>query len=73
MKCPKCGNKLLQKKGDLTKVRITGALTFDVDGRATAECFWCRASVELPLTLQKVDDAPDDGERFTIPRTKPVV
>lgn len=64
MRCPHCDNKLLQKSGSTTKLRITGAIEIGDDGTARAQCFWCKARVEIPVELKK---AADDIERFTIP------
>jgi hypothetical protein len=65
VRCSYCANKLLQKSGSTTKLRITGAVEVDsLSGKATAHCFWCKAQVEIPIELKK---AAEDEERFTIP------
>lgn len=64
MRCPKCSNKLIQKSGTSTRLRLKGAVEFSDDGRCRAQCFWCSEPVDLPLALQK---AADEEERFTIP------
>lgn len=66
MRCPKCANKLLQKSGTSTKLRITGCVEIGDDGIAKAQCFWCKSTVELPIELKK-SDAVVDEERFIIP------
>lgn len=64
MRCPHCDNKLLQKSGTATRLRIKGVVEIGDDGIAKAQCFWCSGSVTLPIELKK---AADDEERFTIP------
>lgn len=66
MRCPHCDNKLLQKSGTTTRLRITGAIEIDDDGIAKAQCFWCKTRVEIPVELKKAA-AAEDVERFTIP------
>lgn len=63
MRCPYCRNKLLQKSGDTTRLRIRGAVEFDAAGMAKAECFWCRAQVDIPVLLKS---AATDVEEFVL-------
>lgn len=68
MRCPSCGNKLLQKSGSSTRLRITGVVEFSDDGEAHAQCFWCKTRVQLPITLKQ---PAEDEERFVIRVAKP--
>lgn len=63
MRCPHCKNRLLQKSGAGTRLRITGQLTFQTDGTAEAQCYWCKTLVKsLPIALSvEISDPP---ERF---------
>lgn len=69
MRCPNCSNKVIQKSGSATKLRITGAVEFNDAGQAHAQCYWCKARIELPVALKK---AAEDEERFVIQTRKPV-
>lgn len=63
MRCPHCKNRLLQKSGSNTRLRITGQLTFQDDGTAEANCYWCKTLVKsLPITLSAKVEEPT--ERF---------
>ena len=63
MRCPHCKNKLLQKSGSATRLRIKGPVVFDESGRAEAHCHWCKAKVDVPIQL----DADNvEVERFTL-------
>lgn len=64
MRCPACKNKLLQKSGSTTRLRIQGAVEFDSQGVARAQCYWCKAAVEVPIDLRKAESV--DEENFTI-------
>ena len=55
MRCPSCRNRILHKSGDVTRLRIRGALKFEEDGTARAQCHWCRSDVVVPVSL----DYPD--------------
>jgi hypothetical protein len=68
VRCPHCGNKLVQRSGDRTRVRIHGGLEFSADGSAQAGCYWCKQPVQLPLRLLR---PAEDGETFTL--TEPSV
>ena len=64
MRCPHCKNRVLQKSGTETRLRIQGALRFDEDG-AHAKCHWCKHDIIVPVQL----DYPEDDvqrERFTV-------
>lgn len=68
MRCPHCKNRILQKAGDETRLRIRGALKFDEDGNAHAQCHWCKNDIVVPVMLDyPSDDTPQ--ERFVIPQT----
>lgn len=63
MRCPHCKNRLLQKSGSGTRLRITGQLTFQGDGTAEAQCYWCKTLVKsLPITL--LAEVSEPSERF---------
>lgn len=64
MRC-KCGHKLLQKQGDVVRVRTRGALLLKADGCHT-QCYWCKADVVIPLELAKGVEIPT--ERFYLGR-----
>lgn len=67
MRCPKCSNKLLQKSGSSTRVRLQGPLEFDAAGLAHSRCFWCNEPVVVPLSLK--DSGKVEGERFVLKPT----
>lgn len=65
-RCPNCKNRVVQKSGDETHVRADGKITIDGHGICHAQCFFCKAVIELPLELSKsVQD-----ERFTVDVTR---
>ena len=66
MRCPKCKNRLLQKSGKQTRLRIEGPVVFDGNGVCHTKCYWCGALVEVPLELAKSVQVA--SERFTIPQ-----
>lgn len=66
MRCPNCKNRVLQKSGSQTRVRTQGPITFLPDGRCIAQCFWCKALVEIPLEIKK--GTPIVAEQFILPR-----
>jgi hypothetical protein len=68
VRCPHCDNRLLQKSGSSTKVRITGCLEIDEDGMAKAQCYWCKGAVTLPISFKATTT---ESERFTIPIRRP--
>lgn len=59
-RCPQCKNAVLQKSEQGTRVRIRGPVVF-VGDRCLAQCYWCRSSIELPMSLEK-----GAGETFVI-------
>ena len=65
MRCPHCHNKVVQKTGDITRIRAGGPVEFAADGVCRTKCYWCKHDVELPLQL-KVDTVIP-SERFLIP------
>jgi len=64
VRCPHCRNKLLQKSGTSTRLRIRGVVEFNEVGLGKAECYWCHQLVDLPVELKR---AATDEEKFTIP------
>lgn len=60
MRCPHCKNKLLQKSGDSTRLRTEGPIVF-TKAECRSKCYWCKADVTIPVTLQ---DVPVEAERF---------
>ncbi len=50
-KCPKCKDRLIQRLGTMTRVRVEGPLEIDEAGNCFARCFWCKARVPVPLKL----------------------
>jgi len=65
-RCPNCANKIVQKSGSETRLRVSHPIYFDADGRCLARCHWCKAEVEIPVELRAIDL---ENERFTIPTT----
>ena len=51
MKCPHCSNKIMQKSGQQTKVRLQGPIVIDEKGEAIAKCYWCKQVIRVPLVL----------------------
>lgn len=51
MRCPHCKNKVLQKSGTQTRVRVQGQITIDDQGVCRAQCYWCKSEIEIPLRL----------------------
>lgn len=67
IRCPGCNNKVLQKAADGTmKLRPKGQVQFK-NGYCLLDCYYCKRSLELPLTLEKSQTAP----RLRIPLTIP--
>ena len=64
-RCPQCENRVIQKSGDAIRLRIRGPVTFGSDGRARAECHWCRTPLEIPVSLE-LARSQIEGERFVI-------
>lgn len=65
LKCPHCRNKLLQKSGRATKLRTRGPILFMDDGRAMAQCYWCKGQVEVPVEVRR--GTPVQEESFYLP------
>ena len=63
-RCPNCDNKIVQKSGSQTKLRIAHPVYFDESGACFAKCHWCKGEVELPIELKK--NISIESERFTI-------
>ena len=70
IRCPHCRNTLLQKGGadGSLRVRASGVIEVRGDGVVTAQCYWCKSAVELPLQLRD-DGSAVDGERFILVET----
>lgn len=67
MRCPNCDNHILQKSGSVTKVRIRGRIVIE-NGKCTAQCYWCKSMVEVPLQI--ADEITVPSERFILSRNK---
>lgn len=65
MRCPQCKNKLVQRAGDVVRVRVKGILEIHPDGTCRAKCFWCNSDVAVPLALLP-GQAATEGEKFTM-------
>jgi len=65
VRCPSCKNKIIQKTGDITRIRTDGPLEFTSDGQCRAKCHWCKQLIQLPLQLKENLTIP--AERFVIP------
>jgi hypothetical protein len=68
VRCPNCHNKVIQKTGDVTRIRAGGPVEFTPDGLCKTKCHWCKAEVTLPLQLK--EDVPIPAERFMLPSHK---
>ena len=64
MRCPNCKNKVLQKSGSQTRVRIEGAVTFNKDGLCKSKCYWCKTEINVPIRI--LDGTEIESERFII-------
>lgn len=64
MRCPKCQNHILQKSGRKTRLRVKGQVIFE-NGLCKAQCYWCRAEIEIPLEIK--DGTPISSEQFILP------
>lgn len=64
MRCPSCRNKLLQKSGDRTRLRLDGPIEVFEDGRTRARCHWCKSEVILNMKFEMAE--PVREERFFI-------
>lgn len=64
VRCPKCNGKLLQRSGDMTRLRTEGIHTFDLEGNATAKCYWCKQVIPVPIQLLKV--VSPEPKRFVL-------
>jgi uncharacterized protein YodC (DUF2158 family) len=69
VRCPNCHNKVIQKTGDVTRIRAGGPVEFGSDGLCRTKCHWCKHDVVLPLQLKA--EAVIPAERFLIPSHKP--
>jgi uncharacterized protein with PIN domain len=63
-RCPNCDNKVVQKSGSETKLRVAHPIYFDEEGRCLAKCHWCKTQIEVPVELEKSVEV--ENERFTI-------
>jgi hypothetical protein len=66
MRCPKCRNRVLQKSGSQTRVRIQGAVLFDEEGLCKSQCYWCKEPITVPLKIAQGTSI--QSERFVIKR-----
>ena len=65
MRCPKCKNKVIQKVGDVIRIRSDGPMEFTAGGECRTLCHWCKNPITLPIRLKDEVNLP--SERFTIP------
>jgi len=65
LRCPSCSNRIVQKAADGVSVRSQGRITIGGDGVCRSQCFHCKASIVLPLELNKAAVASTE-ERFVI-------
>ena len=64
VRCSSCGNKVVQKNEQGTRIRTQGPIVFSQDGQCVGQCFWCKSPVTLPIELTKSYHAP--SERLVI-------
>ena len=69
MRCPHCKNKLVQKSGDVTRVRVQGVLEFDAEG-CRSRCYWCKQEVTIPIRMSTDGDPIPDEEAFHLQEPK---
>ncbi len=65
MRCPHCKNRILQKAGSQTRLRLEGPLAFGEDGIAEAKCYWCKGVVK-GLPVQLAPGTSVDAETFVL-------
>ncbi len=63
-RCPNCSNKVIQKSGSQTRLRVAHPIVFDDEGRCFAKCHWCKTTIEVPVELQQGLEV--ENERFVI-------
>ena len=63
MKCPNCGNKLIQKKGNRIQLRVKGKIEF-LDSMCLSTCYWCGAEVNFYFPLG--DTSNLEGVRYIV-------
>lgn len=61
MRCPHCKNKLVQKSGNVTRVRVQGVLEF-TDDACISHCYWCKQEVRVPLKMDS--ESVPESEAF---------
>ena len=66
MRCAKCKNRILQRSGAETRLRIQGPVRFDESGIAIAKCHWCKQDIAVPIFLAPLDEEIAT-EKFFIP------
>jgi hypothetical protein len=71
MRCPSCSNKLLQKSGTHTRLRIRGIVEFDADGLCKAQCYWCRQDVTIPMVALRKSAVEEETFLIPLPPPKP--
>lgn len=64
MRCPQCGNHVVQRSGEQVRLRVNGPLTIDLQGVCRGRCYWCKTEVQLPLQL--CEDQPVEVEQLTV-------
>ena len=64
MKCPHCRNSVLQKSGEVVRLRTHGPVEFHPSACRT-KCHWCKKPVEIPVFL-KSGGAAKVPERFIL-------
>lgn len=65
MRCPYCRKKVLQKAGDVIRLRSDGPVEFTLDGKCMTKCYWCKSKIEIPLQIHSGTQV--EGERFILP------
>ena len=59
MKCPRCQNNVIQRADDGIQLRfrvMEKSLRRADDGTFRANCYWCKAEVILPLSLDSSEE-----------------
>ena len=68
MRCPSCKNKVIQKTGDVTRIRAGGPIEFMANGECHTKCHWCKGDIQIRVQLK--EDVVIPTERFVIPEKK---
>lgn len=67
MKCPNCGNKVVQKKGKKVLLRVKGKIEFE-GGKCVSNCFWCGEPVRFNFPLGDISIERDRKLRYIVSR-----